>query len=75
MRRHAADHRVCYLESFFCERELDFPDGLVFNSYLAESTFGYDHEFHFVPHVSSTFGKQYMLYTKLRFLNAIYGET
>ena len=56
-------------------RNRDIPDGLVFNSYLAESMFGYDHEFHFVPHVSSTFGKQYMLYTKLRFLNAIYGET
>jgi hypothetical protein len=37
-------------------------------------TFGYDREFHFIPHVSSAFGGQYTLYTKPRFFNPIYGD-
>jgi len=36
-------------------------------------TLGYDHEFNFIPHVSSALGGQYTLYSKPAFLDAIYG--
>jgi hypothetical protein len=99
-------------------RNRDIPDGLVLNSYLAESTlrfakdnfawtrienvdrtnelllgenplppnfeerflarvqgysFGYDHEFNFVPHVASALGAQYTLYAKPASLDSFYG--
>jgi hypothetical protein len=36
-------------------------------------TLGYDHEFNFIPYVSSALGGQYTLYSKPAFLDAIYG--
>ena len=36
-------------------------------------TFGYDHEWNFIPHVSSAFGGQYTLYSAPAFLDPVYG--
>jgi hypothetical protein len=36
-------------------------------------SFGYDHEFNFIPHVASAFGGQYTLYAKPASLEALYG--
>jgi hypothetical protein len=36
-------------------------------------SFGYDHEFNFIPHVASALGAQYTLYGKPAFLDSLYG--
>jgi len=37
-------------------------------------TFGYDHEWNFIPRVSSALGGQYTLYAKPAFLDSVYGD-
>lgn len=37
-------------------------------------TVGYDHEWNFIPHVSSAFGGQYTLYSAPAFLDPVYGS-
>jgi hypothetical protein len=37
-------------------------------------TLGYDHEFNFIPRVSTAFGGQFTLYGKTAFLDSTYGE-
>ena len=37
-------------------------------------TFGYDHEWNFLPHVSSALGGQYTLYSAPASLNPVYGS-
>jgi hypothetical protein len=37
-------------------------------------TFGYDHEFNFMPHIASAFGGQYTVYSAPAFLDPVYGS-
>ena len=37
-------------------------------------TFGYDHEFNFIPHIASAFGGQYTVYSAPAFLDPVYGS-